>query len=230
MIQRLSTASLTRSTALRGLAASVATLTGVRLTALPGVARKHNNNKKHEPKRRVCHCGRNNPQRVGCTTKRLPKEKVKQHLKRHKDDYKGQCVTPPTPSTCVGQSGACSADAQCCAGLFCADNITCQPLGSCREQTVDCIGDTQCCSGLCNVGGGGRTGDTCTTCRTARADCMPGAGNGCCSGLICSATVPDNENRCCVDNGNPAPGGCPAGGTDRRCCSGTCDFVSGLCT
>jgi hypothetical protein len=189
LIKRLSTASMPRSHALRVLGASAAALAGVRLTAAPGVARKRNNN---EPKRRVCHCGRNNPQRVGCKTKRLPKDKVKKHLKRHKDDYRGRCVaaTPITVPNCVGQSGACTADAQCC-------------------------------SGICNVRDGQRP-DTCTTCRTARADCTPGAGNGCCARLICSATVPDNENRCCVEDGNLAPGGCPPDGRDRRCCSGFC--------
>ena len=127
LIKQLSTASLTRSQALRGLALSATALAGVRITIEPGLARKRNNDR-NEPKRRVCHCGRNNPQRVGCKTKRLPKDKVKQHLKRHKDDSRaGASRHRRQTRTRLPESATCTVDAQCCAGGICHSRGVGQP-------------------------------------------------------------------------------------------------------
>jgi hypothetical protein len=202
LIQRLSTASLTRSQALRSLALSAAALAGVRLTVEPGLARKRNNKNKNEPKRRVCHCGRNNPQRVGCKTKRLPKDKVKQHLKRHKDDYKGRCVTPVSAPPPVCQNPA------------------------------TCTVDAQCCAGVCNSRGVGPTQHTCVACRTARADCAPGTENGCCAGMICPTSGFNAGRCCVeigVPPGTCMPVGDPTIGSNRRCCTGNCDLATSAC-
>src|SRR5918993_154166 len=54
LIKRLATRPMTRATALRGLAASAAALTGVSILAGAGEARNNNNNNNNERKRKVC--------------------------------------------------------------------------------------------------------------------------------------------------------------------------------
>jgi hypothetical protein len=122
LIKRLATRSLTRSTALRGLATGAAALAGVTLATRSGAARKSDDG--DEPKRKVCHCS--GPTGASCRTLKKKKSKVKRHLKRHDCDYEGKCQ---------GFSGCrqCLNNDDCTGGQVCLD-------GACQN----CINDQQC--------------------------------------------------------------------------------------
>jgi hypothetical protein len=131
LIKRLATTPLTRSTALRGLATSVAALTGATLVAEPGAARNRNNN--DEPKRKVCHCS--GPTGASCRTLKKEKSKVKKHLKKHDCDYKGSCQGFSGCRQCLNNDG-------CTGGQVCVD-------GGCQN----CVSDQQCEDGFeCEAG------------------------------------------------------------------------------
>ncbi len=70
LIKRFSTTTLSRSTALRGLAATVAALTGVALAAKPGAAEQ----------RKVCHC--EDESAASCETLTLGRKAARNHLRR----------------------------------------------------------------------------------------------------------------------------------------------------
>src|SRR5215211_3514073 len=123
LIKRLATTPLTRPTALRGVAASLAALAGVTLAAEPGGARNRNNN--DEPERKVCHCA--DATAASCQTLKKEKSKVKKHLKQHACDYIGSCQG--FSGCCIANTQTCASSAQCCSG-FCGDG-TCRPAGSC---------------------------------------------------------------------------------------------------
>jgi hypothetical protein len=98
LIKRLSATPLTRATALRGLAASAATLAGVRLTEEPGAAKK---NKKDENEVRICLWSAS-----GGRSKKVERSKAKTILRRNACARKGRCSgTNPCPAG-VPASGA----------------------------------------------------------------------------------------------------------------------------
>ena len=234
LIKRLATTPLTRSTALRGLGASVAALAGATLVAQPGAARKRNN-KNDEPERRVCHCS--DPTGASCRTLKKEKSKVKRHLRKHVCDYRGRCQG--FSGCCLGNTAACTSSAQCCTE-FCGDGV-CQPR-ECTNQGEKCETTAECCAGVCNAGGSNidGTADECATCVTLGGACT--AASECCdtnaiqtrgtaTNTECPPTGP-GANTCCVPEGaNPAaPNACPGNepGTEREvanpaCCSGWCD-------
>src|SRR5215207_5979671 len=189
LIKGLSRTRLSRLRVLQGLAAgAVAALTGERLAPEETEA--------HRRKRTICHCGDNNPQQIGCVTKRLSKKKARRHLRQHPYDYKGKCVKTPKPPPPPECGGACKPGEICCSpGSKKAG--TCKPnLNACNEEdclalAAACTADVQCCSGICNAGGSttGPLADTaneCSTCRSGGATCTtPGTQGTCCQGRTC---------------------------------------------
>ena len=77
------TTPLTRGRALRSMAAGVAALVGVRLSAEPGTA------KKKEKKIQLCVCA--SADVTTCQTKNKPKSKAKKTLRRNPCAYRGRC-------------------------------------------------------------------------------------------------------------------------------------------
>src|SRR5215213_2974170 len=130
LIKRLATTPLTRSTALRGLAASVAALAGVTLTAEPGAAKK---------KRKVCHC--TDEKSTSCNTLEVGKKAARKHVRNHACDYKGECKG--FSDCCFADTLGCTSNTQCCSG-FCGD-------GTCRPAQCASIGESctslSCCTG-----------------------------------------------------------------------------------
>jgi hypothetical protein len=107
LVKRLSTTTLSRSTALRGLAASIAAFAGVTVGAEPGAAEE----------RKICHC----PGTIvaDCRTLKLTKKKAKRHLNQHACDLEGRCngVSGCPPGSCKELGDACSGDdTECCSG------------------------------------------------------------------------------------------------------------------
>ncbi len=140
LIKRLATTPLTRSTALRGLAASAAALTGVTRVMQPGAARNRNNNN-DEPERKVCHCA--NATAASCRTLKKKKSKVKKHLRKHNCDYRGECKG--VSGCCIATTQACTSREQCCSGNC---QGTCLP---CKSNGTKCAASSECCSGNCNI-------------------------------------------------------------------------------
>ena len=158
LIKRLATTPLTRSTALRGLATSIAALAGVGLTGEPGAAKK---------KRKVCHC--TDEKSTSCKTIEVGKKAARKHVKKHDCDYRGRCEG--VSGCCLGDTLSCTTNTQCCSG-FCGDG-TCRPTGSCAGQGAAC--NDNCCTGACLDGLCRPTG----ACKELGADCS--ADGQCCS-------------------------------------------------
>jgi hypothetical protein len=133
LIKRLATTPLSRSTALRGLAASAAALAGVTLTAEPGAAKKN--------KRKICHC--TDEKSTSCKDIEVGKKAAKRHIKKHDCDYRRECKG--RSGCCFADSQACTTSTQCCSG-FCGDG-TCRPSDSCAVQGTIC--NDNCCTGEC---------------------------------------------------------------------------------
>ena len=112
LIKRFGTRPLTRSTALRGLVASVAALAGVTLAAEPGAAKKSGRSVTVRTRRRRA-----------ARPSRLGKKAARKHLKKHACDYKGKC--DDVSGCCFADTQACTTSAQCCSE-FCGDG-TCRP-------------------------------------------------------------------------------------------------------
>jgi hypothetical protein len=204
LIKRLGTRSLTRSTALRGLAATVAALAGVTLAAEPSAAKE---------KRKVCHC--TDEKSTSCKTLEVRKKAVRRHVKNHPCDYRRECKD--VSGCCFGDTQTCTTDAQCCskecgdgvcrparcasmgescASLSCCTGTciegACRVPGSCITQGSGCGQGTPqpCCTGVCHITGG--TNGLCAPCRTAGETCVGGpapAQGTCCTGLACSAAT-----------------------------------------
>jgi hypothetical protein len=158
LIKWLGSTRLTRLRALQGLAAAtVVTLTGVsRAPERTAAARR---------RRTICHCGDNNPEQIGCVTKRLSRRRARRHLRRHENDYKGKCnKTPKPPAECGGKckagkeiccppgsslAGQCRPNIDACAlpvecGGLCTSTEVCCPPGS--KQAGTCKPNSNACS------------------------------------------------------------------------------------
>ena len=158
LIKRLATTPLTRANALRGLAASVATLTGVGLLTEPGAAKK-------DRVRKIWICHRTSATDPG-VTKRREKSKVKKELKRHAFDTRGRCsaagagtelVCPPVCPTCQ----ACDAAIAQCVAVN-------------RQPGTNCAAPNICCGGVCCTGagtGGVRACNAASRCATCAEVC-----------------------------------------------------------
>jgi hypothetical protein len=130
LVKRLSTTTLSRSTALRGLAASVAAFAGVTLTAEPGAAEE----------RKICHC--EDESRTSCETITVGKKAARRHLRDHDCDYRGKCTGVSGCCLKIGES--CTTRLTCCSGNCLG---SCQP---CKTNGSSCGFNSECCSGKCN--------------------------------------------------------------------------------
>jgi hypothetical protein len=135
LIKRLATTPLTRPTALRRVAASVAALAGLTLAVEPSAAKK---------KRKVCHC--TDEKSTSCKTIEVGKKAARKHLKKHDCDSRGECKG--VSGCCLADTLGCTTNTQCCS-RFCGDG-TCRPTGSCAVQGTACTGGAPaCCTGEC---------------------------------------------------------------------------------
>jgi hypothetical protein len=238
LIKQLATTPLSRSKALRGLAASVAALAGVTLGAEPSAAKG---------KRKVCHC--TNEKSTSCKTIEVGAKAARKHVKKHACDYRRECED--RSGCCFSDTQACTTDTQCCSG-FCGDGTcratdcasigeSCASLNCCTGTCIDgacrvpgsCIGQgtacgvgtpEPCCTGVCNTNGAGPTSGQCAPCRTGGATCT-GATDTCCAGRTC--TTVGAITLCCSVSGEACFGG-PGQGT---CCAGTCSLaIGGICS
>ena len=133
LIKRLATTSLSRSTALRGLAASIAAFAGVTRAAEPSAA----------DELKVCHC--KDEFSTSCETKKnLERRSVKRHLRRHRCDYRGECKG--VSGCCLEIGETCTSRLTCCSGNCLGGQ--CQP---CKSIGTSCGFDSECCSRNCNV-------------------------------------------------------------------------------
>src|SRR6187397_392487 len=109
------TTPLTRGRALRSMAASVAALVGVKLSAEPGTA------KKNEKKIQLCVCA--SADVTTCQTKNKPKSKAKKILHNKPCSYTGRCRVGV--SGCIGCAPANNTQGSCLAGQLCNTGATC---------------------------------------------------------------------------------------------------------
>jgi hypothetical protein len=113
----------------------------------------------------------------------------------------------PTRNTCA----PCGTEFAACKPF--QDPSTCCPPRFCLfNMEASTIGGGVCCSIL---------GESCFM--------TQGGPNGFCCNGTCPQSGP-SARRCCMAAGNPAPGGCPAGGSHALCCNLTCNAATGLCT
>jgi len=127
------------------------------------------------------------------------------------------CSTVCVGGVCQAQSCAgnpCTTDAECCAGLSCANGVCgtpqCLAAGSnCAGSPVPCCNGLACSGGVCGA----------SSCRSAGSACA--VSGDCCSGLgcfngVCQTAVCSGPNLSCQPNS--------------PCCSGlTCNFLGGPC-
>jgi hypothetical protein len=190
------TTPLTRGRALRSMAAGVAALVGVRLSAEPGTA------KKKEKKIQLCVCA--SADVTTCQTKNKPKSKAKKILQNKPCSYTGRCRLGV--SGCIGcapanntQQGTCLAGQLCNAGATCVAGCT----GTNGTQG-SCPGGQ-----LCMIASGQTTGQ----CQNTTLGCSPANSTpgSCLSGQSCNANsncIPAG----CLNTANPQ---CP---TNQFCC------------
>jgi hypothetical protein len=141
---------------------------------------------------------------------------------------------------CTVQGATCTgAVAACCTGVCNAGGSTTGPRADTANKCAQCLSGgatcttpgTQgaCCEGRTCL----ETGATDVCCSVASESCTLTAADSlgtCCPtsppglGMICQTpSGAPGAGRCCVVNANPAPGGCPAAGTNPGCCSGNCN-------
>jgi hypothetical protein len=132
LIKRFSTTTLSRSAALRGLAASVAAFTGLTLAAKPGAAEE----------RKICHC--TDETAASCETRTVGERAARTHLRDHPCDREGKCR---------GVSGCClDIGETCTTGTCCSGN--CQGIcQACKSVGSFCGSDSECCSKRCTDSG-----------------------------------------------------------------------------
>jgi len=156
LVKALANTPLTRSHALRGIAAGgVAALTGIILGSEEAGAKKN-----HEHKVKVCKCPDSNA--ANCRTDKVNKSQAKKQA-RKACNYKGTCRAGVTgcPTGAPNPGFACTNNNDCTGGLVC--------IG---QRCVACTADSQCTGGLVCLSG---------TCQTLRA----GSGPACVTNIDC---------------------------------------------
>jgi hypothetical protein len=121
LIRRLGTTRLTRMRVLRGATGSAAALMAAALVATTEAADRRRR------KRTICHCPDTDPK--NCTTLRLRRRRARRHLRRHPNDYKGECRKQPKPAP------TCTTDADCAGQVCCT---TGQKAGTCQPNLNAC--------------------------------------------------------------------------------------------
>jgi hypothetical protein len=202
------TTPLTRGKALRGLAAGVAALVGVRLSAEPGTA------KKKEKKIQLCVCA--SADVTTCQTKNKPKSKAKKILRNKPCSYTGRCRVGV--SGCIGCAPANNTQGSCLAGQLCNTGATC--VAGCTGTSTP---QGSCPSGQnCVIVSSQTTGQ----CQNAVVGCGPpdNTQGSCLTGQICngsSVCVPAG----CLNTANPQCSSnqvcCPVGSASGGQCRGT---------
>ena len=200
------TTPLTRGRALRSMAAGVAALVGVRLSAEPGTA------KKKEKKIQLCVCA--SADVTTCQTKNKPKSKAKKILQNKPCSYTGRCRVGV--SGCIGCAPANNTQGSCLAGQLCNTGATC--VAGCTGTSTP---QGSCPSGQnCVIASGQPTGQ----CQNAVVGCTgEGTQGSCLSGQICvsSICVPAG----CLNTANPQCSSnqvcCPVGSASGGQCRGT---------
>jgi hypothetical protein len=198
------TTPLTRGRALRSMAAGVAALVGVRLSAEPGTA------KKKEKKIQLCVCA--SADVTTCQNKNKPKSKAKKILQNKPCSYTGRCRLGV--SGCIGcapanntQQGTCLAGQICNAGATCVAGCTgtTNPQGSCPsgQNCVIVSGQTtgQCqnavlgCTGV-GTQGSCLSGQICVSSICIPAGCLNPANTQCSSNQVCCPVGSASGGQC----------------------------------
>ena len=204
--KKFATTPLTRGRALRSMAAGVAALVGVRLSAEPGTA------KKKEKKIQLCVCA--SADVTTCQTKNKPKSKAKKILRNKPCSYTGRCRVGV--SGCIGCAPANNTQGSCLAGQLCNAGATC--VAGCTGTSTP---QGSCPSGQnCVIASGQTTGQ----CQNAVVGCTrEGTQGSCLTGQICvsSICVPAG----CLNTANPQCSSnqvcCPVGSASGGQCRGT---------
>ena len=124
MVRRLGMTRLTRISALRGLAGSAAALL-MGGALLPTTTEAADRSRR---KRTICHCPDTDPK--NCRTLRLRRKRARRHLRRHPNDYRGECQKQPKPApTCTAEE--CAATGQVCC-------TTGNKAGTCKPSLNAC--------------------------------------------------------------------------------------------
>jgi hypothetical protein len=113
------------------------------------------NDKKHKKKKKkkkqtICHCASNDPNT--CSTIRISKKAVKQHLQHH-CDYEGDC-RPGVAGRCTPPVAGCVRDNQCGGATpFCQNQrcVQCRDTDGCPAGQVCQQGTCACPNGRCVV-------------------------------------------------------------------------------
>ena len=124
MVRRLGMTRLTRISALRGLVGSAAALLmgGALLPTTTEAADRRRR------KRTICHCPDTDPK--NCRTLRLRRKRARRHLRRHPNDYRGECQKQSKPApTCTAEE--CAAIGQVCC-------TTGSKAGTCKPSLNAC--------------------------------------------------------------------------------------------
>ena len=205
VVKTFATMPLTRGRALRSMAAGVAALVAVRLSAEPGTA------KKKEKKIQLCVCV--SADVTTCQTKNKPKSKAKKTPQNKPCSYTGRCRVGV--SGCIGCAPATNTQGSCLAGQLCNTGAT--GVAGCTGTTTP---QGSCPSGQNCVITSGPTGQ----CQNSVVGCT-GAGTqgSCLSGQIClnSICIPAG----CLNTANPQCSSnqvcCPVGSASGGQCRGT---------
>src|SRR5215208_5900329 len=129
------TTPLTRGRALRSMAAGVAALVGVKLSAEPGTA------KKKEKKIQLCVCA--SADVTTCQNKNKPKSKAKKILQNKPCSYTGRCRLGV--SGCISCAPANNTQqGTCLSGQICVSSI-CIPAGCLNPANTQCSSNQVCC-------------------------------------------------------------------------------------
>ena len=149
--------------------------------------------------RKVCHC--RDATKDNCKTLKLSGKKVRRHLKRHPNDYKGKC----TKNRCDDFDTECNVNrpGECCARACCADASS-SAGGVCPTSGGNCCGQhhtggyctasfPQCCAQQA----------CCRSSERCCANAFQPLGYCCPAGTICDANSPSGCS--------PAPGVTSAG-------------------
>jgi hypothetical protein len=196
------TTPLTRGRALRSMAAGVAALVGVRLSAEPGTA------KKKEKKIQLCVCA--SADVTTCQTKNKPKSKAKKILRNKPCSYTGRCRLGV--SGCIGCSPANNTQGSCLAGQLCNTGATCvagctgtsTPQGSCPsgQNCVITSGPTgQCQNAVVGCTGEGTQGSCLTGQLCLNNICIP-------AGCLNTSNPQCSSNQVCCPVGSASGGQC----------------------
>jgi hypothetical protein len=199
------TTPLTRGRALRSMAAGVAALVGVRLSAEPGTA------KKKEKKIQLCVCG--SADVTTCQTKNKPKSKAKKILHNKPCSYTGRCRLGV--SGCIGCSPATNTQGTCLAGQLCNAGATCvagctgtsTPQGSCPSGQ-NCVIVSSQTTGQCQ-----NAAPTCSPNNSTQGSCLSGQlcnGSSVCvpAGCLNTANPQCSSNQVCCPVGSASGGQC----------------------